>query len=99
MKAITGHLYVHYKDSSKQYMVICDDAIDESTGKHKVLYRALYQTEKYPLNTVWVRDKDMFEGKVLIPGEETNSYSLNSKRVFKTINDYTTDRFVDITKS
>lgn len=59
--------YEHYK--GKQYKVI-GIARHSETLDELVVYKALYDSEKYGHNALWVRPKSIFLGTVKIDGKD-----------------------------
>jgi len=59
--------YEHYK--GKQYEVI-GLARHSETLEELVIYKALYKSEEFGSNALWVRPKSMFLGNVNINGKE-----------------------------
>lgn len=59
--------YRHYK--GKKYEVI-GTAIHSETLEEMVIYKALYDSEEFGKNAVWVRPKKMFEENVRIDGKD-----------------------------
>ena len=67
MKEVKPGLYEHYKGN--QYEVI-GVAHHSETLEEVVVYKALYKTEEYGENALWVRPKSMFMEDVEIDGEK-----------------------------
>lgn len=61
--------YKHYR-TQKLYEVI-DVALHSETYEEMVIYRALYDCEKFGVNRIWVRPKKMFFENVIHDGRET----------------------------
>ena len=59
--------YKHYKD--KLYEVI-GVARHSETREELVVYKALYDTEEFGKNSLWVRPKKMFFENVKVNGKE-----------------------------
>lgn len=59
--------YIHSK-SNKEYEVI-GVAIHSETQEELVVYKALYHSDKYGSNSLWVRPKKMFCEHILLNGE------------------------------
>lgn len=63
--------YRHYK--GKEYEVI-------GVGKHSenlenlVIYKALYNSDEFGNEALWIRPKDMFMEKVVFEGNEVNRF-------------------------
>jgi hypothetical protein len=51
--------YRHYRESENLYEVI-GLALHSETHEEMVVYKALYDSEKFGNNRVWVRPKEMF---------------------------------------
>ncbi|MDD5699904.1 MAG: DUF1653 domain-containing protein [Candidatus Nanoarchaeia archaeon] len=60
-------VYKHFK--GKLYRVI-GTAIHSETLEEHVVYRALYDDEKFGKNCLWIRPKKMFLGLVKADGKE-----------------------------
>lgn len=73
MSGIKLGQYEHYK--GKRYEVI-GVARDSETLKDMVIYRALYDSEEFGSDALWVRPKEIFFGKVVIDGEEAPRFRL-----------------------
>ncbi|MDF1497701.1 MAG: DUF1653 domain-containing protein [Patescibacteria group bacterium] len=58
--------YLHYKN--KPYEVI-GVARHSETLEELVVYRALYDSEEFGTNSLWVRPKEMFMEDVIVDGE------------------------------
>jgi len=67
MEDITPGEYEHYK--GKRYEVI-GVAKHSETMEYLVVYRALYDSQEFGPDALWVRPKEMFREKVVIDGEE-----------------------------
>lgn len=63
--------YRHYK--GKEYEVLYL-AHDSETLEPLVVYRALYDSEEFGLNAVWVRPLSIFMEKVKLNGKEVNRF-------------------------
>ncbi len=50
-------IYRHYKGGLYEVLGV---AVHSETLEELVLYKSLYDTEKYPKGTVWARPKEMF---------------------------------------
>ncbi|MDD5943805.1 DUF1653 domain-containing protein [Fibrobacter sp.] len=70
-KAIAGHRYRHYKKETMLYTVVSADALDCESVKPLVVYRSEYENPDHPKGTLWVRDRNDFESKVLLPDGST----------------------------
>lgn len=67
MQNLKPGIYEHYK--KKQYEVI-DVATHSETLEELVVYRALYDSEEFGKNSLWVRPLSMFLETVIINGEK-----------------------------
>lgn len=67
MEEIKTGRYEHYK--GKQYEVI-GVARHSETLEELVVYRALYDSEEFGKNALWVRPKSMFLENVVVDGKE-----------------------------
>jgi hypothetical protein len=63
--------YKHYKGNL--YEVICI-AKNSETLEDMVVYRGLYNDEKFGSNPIWVRSKEMFLSKKIIDGIEVERF-------------------------
>lgn len=63
--------YLHYK--GKEYEVI-GLAKHSETLEDLVVYKALYKSEEFGENVLWVRPATMFLEKVLIEGKEISRF-------------------------
>jgi hypothetical protein len=63
--------YVHYKGGHYDLLGIAD-----FEGNESVVYRALYETEEFPLGTMWVRSLEDFVGYKEIDGKKVKRFSL-----------------------
>ncbi len=63
--------YEHYK--GKQYEVI-GVARHSETLEELVIYRALYDSEKFGNNALWARPKSIFLGIISIEGKEVSRF-------------------------
>ncbi|USN92520.1 MAG: DUF1653 domain-containing protein [Candidatus Nomurabacteria bacterium] len=59
--------YRHYKGNEYEVIGV---AKHSETLEDLVVYRALYDSEDFGLNSLWVRPKDMFCEKVTVGGVE-----------------------------
>jgi hypothetical protein len=64
--AIQYGKYQHYKNE-KLYEII-GIALHSETYEEMIVYKALYESEKYALNQVWVRPRSMFFEQVIHNG-------------------------------
>lgn len=71
MEEIKLGKYEHYK--GKQYEVT-GLARDSETLEELVIYKALYDSEEFGNNALWVRPKKMFSEMVNINGEEIHRF-------------------------
>ena len=77
MSEIKLGIYKHYK--GKKYEVI-GVAHHSETLEELVVYQQLYASDKFPVGTLWVRPKSMFEEKVKIAGEEIPRFKFIGKK-------------------
>jgi len=68
--------YQHYK--GKMYEVI-GVARHSETLEELVVYRALYDSEEFGKNALWVRPKKMFLENVVVNGKEVPRFKFISK--------------------
>ncbi len=65
MQSITPGTYKHYRGGT--YEVIGIGRI-EATLAECVIYKALYETEDFPLGSLWIRPVDVFTEEVDVDG-------------------------------
>lgn len=65
--AIKGHRYQHFKSKGFIYTVLEADAVSTENVQRLVVYRSEYSKPDYPKGTVWVRPKEEFESKKILP--------------------------------
>lgn len=68
MRKVKLGKYKHYK--GREYEVI-GIARNSETLEELVVYRALYKSEKFGDQALWVRPKNMFNQEVIIDGTKT----------------------------
>lgn len=73
MSKIKPGKYRHYK--GKLYEVI-GVAKHSETLEEMVIYRALYDSEKFGKNSLWVRPEKMFLEEVIVNGEKMPRFKL-----------------------
>lgn len=73
MTKILPGKYRHYK--GKFYEVI-DTVIHSETLERMVVYRALYKSEDFPEDQLWVRPEKMFREKIIVEGKEVPRFEL-----------------------
>lgn len=61
--------YEHYKN--KKFYEIIHLALHSETKEEMLVYRALYKTEEFDVNQIWVRPKSMFFEEVIHDGIKT----------------------------
>ncbi len=67
MEQVKNGRYLHFK--GKLYEVV-GTARHSETMEDMVVYRALYDSEEFGKNALWVRPKKMFLEKVVVDGKE-----------------------------
>lgn len=77
MKEPKPGIYQHYK--GKLYEVL-GTARHSETLEEFVVYRALYSSEEFGENALWVRTKNMFMEKVKIDGKEVQRFTFLKAR-------------------
>jgi len=82
MKNIKLGRYQHYK--GKLYEVI-GVARHSETLEEFVVYRALYDSEEFGKNALWIRPKKMFFEKIIIDGKEIPRFKYVEKNLDKKI--------------
>ena len=65
--AIKGHRYQHFKSKEFIYTVLEADAVSTDDLRHFVIYRSEYDKPDFAKGTVWVRSKEEFESKKILP--------------------------------
>ncbi len=68
---ITGQIYTHYKDPTKQYEIV-GIALHTETEEEMVVYKPLYKNE----HQFFVRPLTMFIEKVEFQGKTVSRFSL-----------------------
>ena len=68
MEKILPGKYRHYK--GKEYEVI-GTAMHSETLEEFIVYKAIYESEKFGKEAIWIRPKKMFMEPVLIDGKNT----------------------------
>ena len=76
MKEIKLGKYLHFK--GKMYEVI-GVARHSETSEEFVVYRALYDSEEFGKNALWIRPKKMFLEKVVVDGKEVPRFKYMGK--------------------
>jgi hypothetical protein len=66
--------YQHYKN--KKYYELIDFALHSETYDEMVIYKAMYESEKFGLNRIWVRPKTIFFENVEHDGEWVPRFKL-----------------------
>jgi cyclomaltodextrinase / maltogenic alpha-amylase / neopullulanase len=64
--------YRHFK--GKQYEVLGIARHSESLDEY-VVYRALYDSEEYGKNALWIRPKNLFLGDVVVNGKAQKRFT------------------------
>lgn len=75
MQAQLGCHYQHTKTDKGPYEVIAI-GIGTEDLEEQVIYKQLYSAGNYPVGTIWVRPRKMFEGQVEIDGQSQNRFTL-----------------------
>ncbi len=60
-------IYQHYKGN---YYAVLGECRHSETVEEMIVYMALYETEEFGKNTIWVRPKKMFEETITFDGKE-----------------------------
>ena len=63
--------YQHYKG---QFYEVIGTARHSETKEELVVYRALYDSEEFGRNTLWVRPKDDFRSDVVYQGKKRTHF-------------------------
>lgn len=69
---ITG-IYKHYKGNRYEVIGI---AHDSETMEEMVVYKALYKSDDFGEEALWVRPKKMFEEEILLDGKHVKRFEL-----------------------
>ena len=72
METIQPGVYRHYKGNLYE---VLGTALHSETEEEMVVYRMLYETEKYPYGTLWVRPKALFLEKVAVEGRSVSRFA------------------------
>jgi len=73
MKAIVGKRYRHYKGG--EYTVLAIARMESDPTIECVVYRAEYESPDYGKDTVWIREKGIFEEKIMVDGKEIDRFT------------------------
>lgn len=76
IKIINNTKYRHYK--TKQLYEIIGTALHSETHEDMIVYRALYECEKYGLHQIWVRPAKMFFEKIQVGDTQLPRFELVS---------------------
>jgi hypothetical protein len=68
-----GATYKHYKHKDHKYEIV-GIAFNSETLEEMVVYKALYESEEYSKNALWVRPKEMFLENVIVDGVEVERF-------------------------
>lgn len=74
MKAEIGKRYRHRKGN--EYTVLAIARLESDPLKEYVVYRAEYESPDFGKDTVWLREKTMFEEQVEVDGKVLERFSL-----------------------
>jgi hypothetical protein len=73
MKAIPGKRYRHYKGG--EYTILTIARMEGDPNVECVVYRAEYESPDFGKDTVWIREKGMFEEKIMVDGKEIDRFT------------------------
>ncbi|MFH1585776.1 MAG: DUF1653 domain-containing protein [archaeon] len=73
-----GEIYEHFKGRDKQYQIICVTRNCGDPLVKRVIYKQLYEGDKFPSGTLWDRRLEVFCGDKVF--DEDKDYG---ERVFK----------------
>lgn len=76
MKAIIGKQYRHYK--GKIYTVLAIARSESDSSAELVIYRAEYDSPDYGNQCVWARERNNWEGKVIVDDVEHGRFTVLS---------------------
>ncbi len=68
-----GDKYRHYKNENHVYEIVCI-ARHSETLEEMVVYKALYKSEKFGEDAIWVRPKEMFLETVIVDQKEIKRF-------------------------
>ena len=63
--------YQHYKGAFYEVVGI---AVHSETREELVVYKALYETPQFPINSLWVRPLSMFVELITIEGQQVERF-------------------------
>jgi hypothetical protein len=67
MNKIKSGKYQHFKGNFYEVIGI---ALDSETLKEYVVYKALYNSKEFGLDTLWIRERENFLGEVEVDGKK-----------------------------
>lgn len=68
-----GTKYRHYKNKDHIYEIV-GIARHSETLEEMVVYKALYESEDFGKDCIWVRPKEMFLESVIVDGKEVKRF-------------------------
>ena len=68
-----GAIYRHYKNKDYLYEIV-GVARHSETLEEMVVYKALYESEDFGKDALWVRPKEMFLENVIVDGKEVKRF-------------------------
>ncbi len=68
-----GTKYKHYKNKDHIYEIV-GVARHSETLEEMVVYKALYESEEFGKDCIWVRPKEMFLENVIVDGKEIKRF-------------------------
>ncbi len=74
MKAEIEKRYRHWKGN--EYTVLAIARLESDPLKEYVVYRAEYESPDFGMDTVWLREKALFEEQVEVEGRLVDRFSL-----------------------
>lgn len=77
MKAEIGKRYRHWKGN--EYTVLAIARLESEPLKEFVVYRAEYESPDFGMDTVWLREKTLFEEQIKIEGKMVERFSMISE--------------------
>ncbi|NPE26432.1 DUF1653 domain-containing protein [Methanococcoides sp. SA1] len=80
-----GEVYSHYKGGEYEIVAVARDSVDST--KRVVVYRALYDDEKFGKDQVWVREMKEFCECVVVKGERVRRFEKKEVVLEKSLGD------------
>ncbi|MDP2628342.1 MAG: DUF1653 domain-containing protein [Nanoarchaeota archaeon] len=71
----TGEKYRHFNGQDKIYEIVCVALDCENPENKMVIYKQLYETENFPVGTIWKRDLEIFVGFKELNGKKVKRFT------------------------